>query len=66
MGGIHEERDGVGTDRNFDLFHVAWSGKTGFEPTTSGVTDQRSNQLSYFPFSQQLIKRERFNMWNKE
>ena len=25
------------------------AGKTGFEPATSGVTDQHSNQLSYFP-----------------
>lgn len=27
------------------------AGKTGFEPATSGVTDQHSNQLSYFPLS---------------
>lgn len=27
------------------------AGKTGFEPATSGVTDQHSNQLSYFPLT---------------
>lgn len=30
------------------------AGKTGFEPATSGVTDQHSNQLSYFPLSSLL------------
>ena len=30
------------------------AGKTGFEPATSGVTDQHSNRLSYFPLSSLL------------
>ena len=32
------------------------TGKTGFEPATSGVTNQHSNRLSYFPGKGEFIK----------
>lgn len=32
------------------------TGKTGFEPATSGVTNQHSNRLSYFPGNGEFIK----------
>ena len=31
------------------------AGVTGLEPATSGVTGQRSNQLSYTPYEARLI-----------
>ncbi len=34
------------------------AGVTGLEPATSGVTGQRSNQLSYTPFKEKVLVKE--------
>ncbi len=38
----------------------------GFEPTTSGVTGQRTNQLCYTPFSSYPIKFCKFKLIRKQ
>jgi hypothetical protein len=42
-------RSGVGTDNTTCRFAGIFTGATGLEPATSGVTGRRSNQLNYAP-----------------
>lgn len=44
-----KEKVGVGNSTNIGNLLSPGTGKTGVEPATSGVTDQHSNRLSYFP-----------------